>query len=71
GVWNLWESRSDPSDRKKRYVHAAMMLGADAGFALAAAVAGDDGSDRNTHKAVALTSIGIATAGTALMWFWR
>ncbi len=70
GVWNLWDSRKNPAGRTKRFVHAALMLSADAGFALAAAAAGD-GEDRNTHKAIALTSIGISTAGTALMWFWR
>lgn len=70
GVWNLWDSRKDDSDRKRRYVHAALMLGADAGFALAAAVA-NDGGESGTHRAVALTSIGVSTVGTALMWFWR
>jgi hypothetical protein len=55
------------------------MLSADAGFALAAASAngeddgreGGDGGDNNTHKTIALTSIGISTVGTALMWFFK
>jgi hypothetical protein len=81
GVWNLWDSRKDPSDRTKKLIHSALMLGADAGFALAAASAEDDygegererggGDDSNTHKTIALTSIGISTVGTALMWFWK
>jgi hypothetical protein len=81
GAWNLWDSRHDPSDRTKRIVHSVLMLTADAGFALAAASAeGEDdgeggergGSDDNsTHKAIALTSIGISTVGTALMWFFK
>lgn len=81
GVWNLWDSRHDPSDRAKRIVHSVLMLGADAGFALAAASAeGEDdegerreggGDDSSTHKAIALTSIGVSTAGTVLMWFFK
>jgi hypothetical protein len=78
GVWNLWDSRHDPSDRTKRIVHSVLMLGADAGFALAAASAEgeDDGErresdDNSTHKTIALTSIGISTVGTALMWFFK
>lgn len=78
GVWNLYDSRNDPSDRTKRIVHSVLMLGADAGFALAAASAeGEDDGERgdsegnSTHKAIALTSIGISTVGTALMWFFK
>lgn len=29
------------------------------------------GEDSNTHRAIALTSFGISTAGTVLMWFWK
>lgn len=92
GVWNLWDSRKDPSDRGKRYLHSVLMLAADAGFALAAASAEDDGNEgggsddlrqvratrlleggegASTHKAIAITSFGISTAGTLLMWFWK
>jgi len=80
GAWNLWDSRKDPSGRTKRIVHSVLMTAADAGFALAAASAGDDddeggrgegGDDANTHKAIALTSIGISTVGTVLMWFFK
>lgn len=69
GVWNLWDSRKDPADRGKRILHSALMLGADAGFALAATVAGE--GDDTKHRNIALTSIGLSTAGAALMWFWR
>ncbi|HXV17627.1 MAG TPA: hypothetical protein VD758_12650, partial [Gemmatimonadaceae bacterium] len=31
----------------------------------------EGGGDSNTHKTIALTSIGISTVGTALMWFWK
>ena len=45
GVWNLYDSRKDPSGRTRRIVHSALMLAADAGFVLAAASAGDEGGE--------------------------
>lgn len=74
GVWNLIESRNDPSGRKRRILHSALMLASDAGFALAGVTsgeAGDDGDDRSTHRTIALTSIGLSTAGTLMMWLWK
>jgi hypothetical protein len=69
GVWNLWEGRKNPEGRARRLTHGLMMLGADAGFFATALLApGDDGSgDRDTHRAVALTSIGVATASYLFM----
>src|SRR5438105_2086683 len=32
GAWNLWESRPDPTDRTRRWLHTAIMLASDAGF---------------------------------------
>ncbi|HTE43783.1 MAG TPA: hypothetical protein VK636_00955 [Gemmatimonadaceae bacterium] len=74
GAWNLWDSRHDPAGRTRRYIHASLMLAADAGFAWAGAIGGDadhgpDGGRR--HRNVALGSIALSTAGTALMWFWK
>ncbi len=74
GVWNLWDSREDPSGRTRRYVHSGLMLASDAGFLWTAAIAGDakhnfDAGKR--HRNVALGSIGLSTIGTALMWFWK
>lgn len=72
GVWNLWDSRHDPSGRTLTLIHSALMLGADAGFALAGATGGSAGgtiSDTNRHRTIALTSMGIATVGSAIMWF--
>jgi hypothetical protein len=68
GVWNLVESRKDPTGRGRRLLHGILMLAADAGFLATAAVAPDSrdpdyADQRGTHRAVALTSIGIATAG--------
>ena len=74
GVWNLWDSREDPSGRALRLIHSALMLGADAGFALAGATGSSARgtlADQNRHRTIAVTSMGIATVGTAIMWFMR
>jgi len=68
GVWNLIEARKDPNGRSRRLLHGILMLAADAGFFATAAVAPDSedanyADQRGTHRAVALTSIGIATVG--------
>jgi hypothetical protein len=77
GVWNLVESRHDPSHRTIKWVHGLLMLGADAGF-LATAATGPGGGeheerfqveDPSTHRALAFTSIGLATAGYLVMLF--
>jgi hypothetical protein len=73
GVWNLVESRKDPSHRTLRLVHSLLMLGADAGF-VAAFGSGPSGerlvnfdNNRRTHRTIALTSIGVATGGYLIM----
>lgn len=69
GVWNLWEGRADPRDRKRRFAHATLMMLADAGF-LATAMLGDeleDGANPGTHRAVAISSMAVATIGWSLM----
>jgi hypothetical protein len=73
GAMNLYESRNDPAGRTRRIVHSALMIASDAGFAIAGALGGDaDTPDkRRRHRNVALASIGVSTAGTALMWFWK
>lgn len=74
GVWNLVESRKDPNGRKRRMIHSILMLAADAGFTATAALApdtGDGGGDdsRGAHRAAAITSIGLGTAGYLMMLF--
>ena len=77
GAWNLWESRDDPSNRGLRITHTVLMLAADAGFAITGALTPTEHSSdfneirnsRNRHRNWALGSIGVSTAGTALMWF--
>ena len=77
GGWNLWDARHDTEGRTKRIVHSVLMLAADGGFALAGASAPEDEGEgdwqgrANTHRAIALTSIGLATAGTVMMWIDR
>ena len=77
GVWNLVESRHDSSHRTIKWIHGLLMLGADAGF-LATAATGPGGGeheeefrieDPSTHRALAFTSIGLATAGYLVMLF--
>ena len=71
GGWNLWESRKDPAGRTLRVVHSLAMLGADAGFAWAGASGGganESSTGASHHRAIALSSIALATAGTVVMW---
>jgi hypothetical protein len=76
GLWNLIESRHDPNHRTIKWVHGLLMLGADAGFlATAATGPGDerffarDTAGASTHRAIAFTSIGAATASYLIMLF--
>jgi len=74
GAWNLWESRNDPADRARRWIHVSLMTASDAGFLWTAAVAGGrrtNLSQEQHHKNVALASIGLSTAGTVMMWLWK
>jgi hypothetical protein len=74
GGWNLWESRRDPSSRTLRLIHSVAMLGADAGFAWAGASGGaakNSQVDANHHRTIAISSMALATAGTAMMWLFH
>ena len=75
GVWNMWESRNDPSHHKLKLLHGILMLGADAGF-VATFASGPGGrvsstldAQKQTHRSIALTSIGLATGSYLLMLF--
>jgi hypothetical protein len=71
GVWNLWDSRQDPTGRTRRLIHSALMLGADAGFMLAGATGGSASgtvAESNRHRDIALASMGMATVATLMMW---
>jgi hypothetical protein len=74
GVWNLIEARKDPTHRTRRLAHGLMMLGADAGFVATAALGpssenGGSEGNRSAHRAMAFTSIGLATASYLIMLF--
>lgn len=76
GVWNLLEARKDPNNKTKRTLHGILMLAADAGFLATAMLAPDSedeggeigaGEDRDTHRNVAIASMGIATVSYVIM----
>ncbi|MBI3789675.1 MAG: hypothetical protein HY275_02220 [Gemmatimonadetes bacterium] len=75
GLMNLWEGRHDPSQRLKKWVHAALFVTADAGFVYGATLAQRaqvEGQDaRELHRTVELTSIGISVASWAMMLLWK
>lgn len=71
GVWNLWASRKDPAGRTKRWVHSLMFLAADAGFTYAAISAPNRNGDPNTHRTVALASMGLSVTSWGLMLFFK
>jgi hypothetical protein len=79
GVWNLWDSRHDTEGRARRMTHSILMLASDAGFVATAATApgGNDGgfngnsNDRRRHRAIAVGSMGVATASYLMMYFWK
>ena len=71
GVWNLWDGRNDPKDRRRKFTHAAFMIAADAGFVATGLLAGDadqgGGGRASTHRAVAISSMAISTVGWLIM----
>jgi hypothetical protein len=76
GVWNMWESRNDPTHHTLKLIHGILMIGADAGF-VATFASGPGGridnpnldSQKQTHRTIALTSIGLATGSYLMMLF--
>jgi hypothetical protein len=79
GVWNLWDSRNDTQGRARRITHAVLMLASDAGFVATAALApGDDdefegggSDDRDRHRTVAISSMGVSLASYLMMYIWK
>jgi hypothetical protein len=78
GGWNLWESRHDPNGRTRRWIHSALMLVADAGFAATGAAAPDDdapagspGTNASTHRTLAEISMSAALASWVMMLAWK
>jgi len=78
GVWNLVDSGKDPAGRTRRWVHSIAMLVAEAGFVATGATAPEiengevgEGGDASTHRALAITSMSIATAAWLMMLIWK
>jgi len=77
GVWNLIEARKDPNKKTKRTIHGIAMLVADAGFAVAGLMRPKYPIDnvqtyynqRQTHRAIAVTSMVIAGVSYLMMLF--
>jgi len=70
GLWNLWDARKDPEGRTRRILHSTLFLIADAGFAYAGSIgeqARDNGAIRSRHRTIALSSMGVSTAGWLVM----
>ncbi len=80
GGWNLWEGRKDHNHRGKRVTHGILMIAADFGFLATAMLApefeeeeehssgvSDPAHQASTHRAVALTSMGVATVSYLIM----
>lgn len=71
GLWNLWDGRHDPKDRRRKFTHAAFMLAADAGFVTTGILAGEadqgGGGRASTHRAVAISSMAVSTIGWLVM----
>jgi hypothetical protein len=66
GLPILAEAARDPQDKGRRFTHVSLMLAASAGF-LATGILADyaEGSpdDREMHRTLAITSMGLATVG--------
>ena len=74
GVWNLWETRHEPAGRTRRITHAALMLASEGGFVATASLAPEGNSsdnDRETHRNVALGSMGVSLASYLMMYLWK
>jgi hypothetical protein len=72
GVWNLIEARKDPHKRGLRLTHGLMMLGADGGFLVTGLMTpnsehGNGTNNKAAHRAVAISSMGLATASYLIM----
>jgi hypothetical protein len=66
GLWNLWDSRSQPKGRTLRTIHALSMLGADAAFTYAGVKLSNEAENsaekRRQHRTVALSAIALSAA---------
>ncbi len=77
GLWNLWDSRKDPTGRARRFIHSALMIAADAGFVATASAAPSrrrilaDPTLANRHRGLAIASMSTALASYVMMLVWK
>ena len=77
GAWNWWESRHVQEGKAKRTVHGLMMTLAGAGFVATAATGPEneggnyEGGNPSQHRALAISSMAVATAGWLMMILWK
>ena len=71
GGMNLWQSRHDPIDRKRKILHSVLFTAATAGFTYAGVVLADQAetslSKRQAHRTVNLVSMGLSSASVLVM----
>ena len=71
GIWSLWDSRANEEGRTRRWVHSALLLASDAGFAYAGTKLADDAkssqSGREEHRRISFISMGTALVGYGVM----
>mgnify|MGYP001309564851 CR=1 FL=1 len=74
GGLNAIEARKDPEEKNRRTLHSALMLLADAGFVATGLLANENeggrsggSSNNNTHRNVALASMGTALVSYTIM----
>jgi hypothetical protein len=73
GAWNLFGESWNDSGRGMRLVHGLLMMAADAGFVATSISTPSEHrglnfvADRDTHRNLAITSIGLGTAGYLIM----
>jgi hypothetical protein len=77
GAWNWWDSRHVQEGKAKRTVHGLLMTLAGAGFVATAATGPEneggyyEGGNPSQHKALAISSMALATAGWLMMIIWK
>jgi hypothetical protein len=75
GAWNLFGEGWSDQGRSLRVLHGLLMMAADAGFVATSMSTPSEHrgftfqADRNTHRNLALTSIGVGTTGYLVMLF--
>jgi hypothetical protein len=73
GLWNLYDNRHNPEHRGIRTAHVLTMLLSDAGFVATGRMGmnAKNGTtqDARNHQKMALASMGVATIGASMMWF--